>query len=186
MSKHVCPWWLAYTFDNPFRRLFHNPRKMLGEYVKEGMTVLDMGCGMGYFSTGMAKMVGEKGRVLSVDLQPKMLDILARRAERAGVRERISPTLCSEDSIGVDEEVEFALAFWMVHEVPDSRGFFLQVSRILKPGGRLLFAEPRFHVSSLEFEKSVKAASAEGFVLIERPSIAFSRAALFESVKQEP
>ena len=49
-GDHVCPWWLAYTFDNPLRRLVHNPEKMLQKFIKEGDTVVDIGCGMGYFS----------------------------------------------------------------------------------------------------------------------------------------
>ena len=38
-GEHVCPWWLAYTFDNPLRRLVHNPEKMLGKYIKEGVVI---------------------------------------------------------------------------------------------------------------------------------------------------
>ena len=49
MGDHICPWWFAYTFDNPFRRFFHNPEKMLDSYVSKGMTVLDVGGGMGFF-----------------------------------------------------------------------------------------------------------------------------------------
>ena len=73
-SPHVCPWWLCYSFDNPLRRLIHNPQRILSPYIKQGMTVLDAGCGMGYFSIGMAKMVGDSGKVIAVDLQQKMLD----------------------------------------------------------------------------------------------------------------
>ena len=81
-QHHVCTWWIAYTFDNPLRKLFHNPGKIFSDYVKEGMTVMDVGCGMGYFSIGMAKLVGANGKVIAVDLQQKMLDVLRRRAER--------------------------------------------------------------------------------------------------------
>lgn len=180
MSKHVCPWWLAYTFDNPLRRLFHKPEKMLAPYVGKGMAALDIGCGMGYFSIAMAKMTGEGGLVLAVDVQQKMLDILRKRAERAGVSGRIITRLTPPDSMEVDEKVDFALAFWMVHEAPDSRRLFAQARPALKPGGRLLMAEPKLHVSSEEFAESIKMAEAEGFSLIERPRIMFSHAALFK------
>ena len=54
MSEHgVCPWRHAYLFDNWLRRLLHNPKKMLGAHVRPGMTVMDVGCGMGVFSIGM-------------------------------------------------------------------------------------------------------------------------------------
>jgi ubiquinone/menaquinone biosynthesis C-methylase UbiE len=179
MSAHICPWWLAYTFDNPLRTLFHKPEKVLGPYVREGMTVLDTGCGMGYFSIAMARMTGTGGRVLAVDLQPKMLDVLRKRAKRAGVYDRIETRLCGPESIGIDEEVDFALAFWMAHEVPDKKRFFKEVHAVLRPGGRLFVVEPIMHVTYGEFEKSIDEAEAEGLVVMEKPRIAFSRTALF-------
>ena len=89
MGDNICPWWLAYAFDNPFRRFLHSPEKILGPYVAEGMTVLDVGCGMGFFSIGLAKLVGNKGCVIAVDVQQKMLNALEKRAEKAGVLNRI-------------------------------------------------------------------------------------------------
>jgi ubiquinone/menaquinone biosynthesis C-methylase UbiE len=91
MNEHLCPWWLGYTFDNRLRRLFHNPQKILGTYIQPGATVADIGCGMGFFSIGMARIVGENGKVIAADLQKKMLDILMKRAARAGVANRITP-----------------------------------------------------------------------------------------------
>ena len=52
----VCPWWLAYTFDHRIRRLFHKPEQMFAPYLRKGMTALDIGCGMGFFSIGMAQL----------------------------------------------------------------------------------------------------------------------------------
>ena len=49
---------MAWTFDNPLRRWFQDPERILGSFVREGMTVADIGCGMGYFSVAMAKMIG--------------------------------------------------------------------------------------------------------------------------------
>ena len=54
--------------------------------LKEGMVVADVGCGNGYHSLMMAKLVGEKGKVLCVDIQQKMLDLLKRRAQKEGVK----------------------------------------------------------------------------------------------------
>ena len=105
----VCTWWIAYTFDNPLRRLIHKPQKVLGNFVKEGMTVMDLGCGMGHFSIGMAGLVGGTGRVIAVDLQQKMLDVMERRAQRAGLADRILPHLCQADDIGIEEQADFVL-----------------------------------------------------------------------------
>ena len=180
MAKHVCPWWLAYTFDNPLRRIFHKPEEIFSPYLTDGMTAIDLGCGMGYFSISMAKMVGGTGRIISVDLQQKMLETLKKRAQKAGVSNRITTLLCDENSIGIHEEVDFALAFWMAHETPDECTFLTQVHAILKISGKLLLAEPRGHVTGAEFKKTVSLAQEAGFQPIDSPVISLSHAALFE------
>src|SRR5574340_883517 len=139
----VCPWWLCYSFDNPLRRLFHDPERLLGPYVKPGMTVVDIGCGMGYFTIGLARLAGPEGKVIAVDLQQRMLDALSRRARRAGGADRIVLNRCGRESLGVEEPADFALAFWMAHEVPDPSRFFGEISAFLKAEGRLLLVEER-------------------------------------------
>ena len=180
MGKHICPWWLAWTFDNPLRRLFHNPKKIFASYIDEGMSVVDIGCGMGYFSIGMAKIVGESGHVIAVDVQQEMLDILLKRAKKESLSDRIQTVLCDVEDIAVDEQVDFALTFWMVHETPNQHSFLKQVYGILKQSGKLLLAEPKLHVTSSEFEKTVTIAEALGFKLLDRPQICCSHTALFE------
>jgi len=180
MAKHVCPWWLAYTFDNPLRRIFHKPEEMFAPYLKEGMTAIDLGCGMGYFSIGMARMVGESGKVLSVDLQQQMLDTLMQRAKKAGVAGRITPLLCDASNIGHHDEVDFALAFWMAHETPDQFNFLTQVQAILKKSGKLLLAEPKLHVTGGEFQETLTIAHKIGFKRIGSPMISLIHAALLE------
>lgn len=180
MAGHVCPWWFAYTFDNPFRRIFHKPEKIFTPYLHKGMTAVDIGCGMGYFSIGMARVVGENGKIISVDIQQKMLDILTKRAEKAGVANRITTILCNDKNIGINEKVDFALTFWMIHETRDELEFLRQVHTILKRSGKLLFVEPKLHVTLSEFKKSVSRAQEVGFKLIESPKIDFSHTAVFE------
>ena len=103
MSPHVCPWWGGYFIDNRLRRLFHHPETILADHVRPGMTAMDFGCGMGLFAIAMARLAGENGRVIAVDLQQKMLDVASRRAERAGVLERMTFHRCEAKSIGVRE-----------------------------------------------------------------------------------
>ncbi len=76
--------------------------------------------------------------------------------------------------------VVFALAFWVVHEVPDQRRFFEEVADILTPGGRLLFAEPKMHVSASEFQASCDLEKSHFFMGVGRPWILFSRAAVLQ------
>jgi SAM-dependent methyltransferase len=180
-SDNVCPWWLCPTFDNPLRRLIHNPERILAGWVQPGETALDLGCGMGYFSIPLARLVGPEGKVICVDLQEQMLAGVRRRAERAGVENRIRLHRAGNDGIGLAETADFALAFWMLHEVPDQAAFLAEVRACLKPGGRLLVAEPRLHVGGAEFERSVEVARSAGLEIFAHPAVALSRAVLFQA-----
>ena len=179
MAKHVCPWWVGYLLVSPIRRWFQDPDKILSPYISEGMTVLDIGPGMGFFTIPAAQMVGDSGRVIAVDLQEKMLKSLEKRAEKAGVSRRIVAKLCEPDSLGVSDPIDLCLAINVVHEVPDAGSLFSQISAILKPTGKLLLAEPGgWHVSETDFEGTLAKAAAAGLKLIERLEIKRSRSAL--------
>ena len=177
---HVCPWWGGYFLDNPLRRLIHDSKKILGPYVKPGKTVMDLGCGMGLFSIPMARMVGDQGQVIAVDLQQQMLDTLRRRAERAGVTDLIETHKCEQNHLGVDAQADFALAFMMVHEVPDQRRMLSEIHDCLKPGGKLLVAEPKIHVPGRAFHKTVATAEEVGFRVADESRVHGCRAALLE------
>lgn len=172
----VCPWWLAWTFDNPLRKWLQDPQRILGGYVEAGMTVADIGCGMGYFSVPMAKMVGPSGKVIAVDLQATMLRCVAGRARRAGVEDRIEMVLASEDDIKISLPVDFVLAFWVVHEVKNVPRFFGQVAAVLKPQGKMLVAELDMHVTREQFDASLVQAESAGFVVTGTPHVRWSRA----------
>ena len=182
-EAHVCPWWLAYTFDNPFRKLIHDPEKIFSHHLKKGMTALDVGCGMGYFSIGMAGMVGDTGRVISVDIQRKMLDILRKRALKRGVAHRIHAHLATPDDIGLirhSGRIDIALTFWMVHETPHPENFVKEIYDLVRPGGKYLLAEPKGHVSPALFRRITAAAVQAGFHILDHPRIAWSHAAWFQ------
>ena len=173
-NHSVCTWWKGYFFDNWLRRLIHDPRRIVGPYVKEDMHVLDLGCGMGFFSLAMAEMVGEKGSVTSVDLQEQMLSILSKRARKRGLGERIRALRCSSKNLDISTQADFALACWMVHEVPDIPAFFQDVYEQLKPCARFLVLEPKGHFSAREFEREKQAARDAGFTVGEGPKAAMS------------
>jgi ubiquinone/menaquinone biosynthesis C-methylase UbiE len=178
MDDHVCPWWLAYTFDNPIRRILHPPDKLLGDLVHQGFTALDIGCGMGHFTMGMAKMVGDQGRVIAVDIQEQMLERVKRRAIHQGLSGRIILHKGYVEGLEMNGQVDFALAFWMVHEVPDQLAFFKAVKDLLKPDGRFLVAEPKIHTSEADLDRSLKIASQAGLAVCANPGIPMSRTAL--------
>jgi ubiquinone/menaquinone biosynthesis C-methylase UbiE len=152
------------------------------------MVVLDVGCGMGFFSLDMAKMVGAQGKVVCVDLQPQMIRSLARRASKAGLLDRIDHRVCSEDSLGIedcDEGIDFALAFAVVHEVPDMPKLLEQIHYALKPEGMLLVAEPKGHVSEKRFHEEELAAERVGFRRFERLEIWRSRAVVLRRLRPD-
>ncbi len=103
MARTICPHWLGYFLINPFRKLFENPDKLLGQFVREGMIVLEPGCGMGFFTLPLARMVGPKGRVVVVEVQKKMLSVLSRRAEKTGLLDRIELRHITAEGLGVEE-----------------------------------------------------------------------------------
>jgi len=180
VGEHVCPWWLAYSFDNPLRRALHRPGQLLGPYVSGGMTALDIGCGMGHFSLGLARLVGPEGRVVAVDLQPQMLEVVSRRAGRHGLASRVEVHRCQPYSLGLELRADFILSFWMAHEVTDLTRFMGEVFSLLREGGTYFLAEPRFHVSRARFEAISGVAIAAGFHVQASPSVRFSRAVVFE------
>ena len=175
----LCPWWCGFFLDNWVRRLIHDPRKILSPYVKPGMTVVDIGCGMGIFSIGMAKLVGPEGRVISVDVQEKMLKHLMRRARRAGVAGQITPVKTAGDRIGIPEKADFVLTFYMVHEVADVEGFVREIASMLKPGGQYLLVEPPRHVSKDQYARTVEAVRSAGLEEVGTPQVRGSYATLF-------
>ena len=128
-TKHVCPWWLCFTFDNPIRKIIHDPIKILSPYVHKGGTAIDIGPGMGYFSIPMAKLVGHSGHVTAIDIQPKMLSVLMRRAQKKGLSDRIKTHLAGPDSIGFHERLILSSLSGWCTRFP-TRKSFLQKSMI--------------------------------------------------------
>lgn len=181
MPHSVCPWWIGYLLASPLRRLAFDPRKILEPYVRAGMTVLEPGPGMGFFTLELARQVGPSGRVVAVDIQPRMLDRLKKRAARAQLLSRLDVRLAQTDSMGLADlagKVDFVLAFAMVHETPSVTVFFQEVAQAMRPGARLLLAEPEGHVKPGLFEAELAAAAQAGLHIESRPAIRRSLAAV--------
>ena len=164
----------------PIRKLFNSPRRILKGLVGPGDVAIDLGCGPGFFTLPLAEMVGEAGSVVAVDVQPEMLERSRARAQKAGLVSRIQFHHSKPEGPGLLGPADFALAFWMLHEVPDKRAFLRQVHASLREGGRFLLVEPRVgHVSKEQFEATVEAVQEAGFTPVARPRVGLSRAALF-------
>ncbi len=181
MSRKVCPWWLGYLLSSSVRRLVHDPAAILRPFVTSGMTVFEPGPGMGFFTLELARLVGPRGKVVAVDVQPRMLSGLRRRAEKAGLLDRIDVREGSAEGMGVadlDGRVDFVLAFAVVHELPSAERFFREASAALKTGGKLLLAEPASHVPEGDFTATLWTAEQNGFAASAGPAIRWSRSAV--------
>jgi ubiquinone/menaquinone biosynthesis C-methylase UbiE len=188
MAERVCPVWAGYFLLSPLRKLIQNPKSILSPFVKDGMTVLDYGCAMGFFSIPLARMSGASGKVICVDIQEKMLRILEKRARKAKVAARIETRLCNLPASCLHDlagKIDFSLAFAVVHEVPDPSGLFAVLSIVMKPSGRVLVAEPKGRVSESDFNDTVSCAQKHGFTVAEAPHIPRCRAVLLEKGRQE-
>ncbi len=178
-NHHLCPMGHARTLRNPLRRWVHHPQKILGPYVAAGMTVLDMGCGPGYFTLPLAEMVGVGGRVIAADVQDGMLEIIRDRVRETSLEERVTLHKCAADRAGLPAGIDFALAFYALHEHPDPAAFFAELAAAFNPGGRILLVEPKYlHVSRDDFARMTAAAHACGLRPVARPRVMFSQAVL--------
>ena len=182
---HVCPHQAGFMLDNPFRRLIQNPKKIVGEYIRRGDTVIDVGCGPGYFTIDMAKMVGETGRVIAADLQEHMLLKVKKKAARHGVADRIQYHQCEADKIGLKAAADFILAYYMIHETPDPTRFLAELKGLLKTGGKLLTVEPKMHVSKKSFETMLAQAERAGLKTLDTPKGKGGRCVLFAPATTE-
>ena len=178
--NRVCPVESAGRLDNRLRRWLQNPQKILGPYLKPGMVVLDLGCGPGFFSLELARLVGQSGRVIAADLQAGMLQKTSAKIRGTELEARITLHQCQTDKIGVSAVVDFVMAFYMVHEVPCREIFFAEIRAILNPKGQALMVEPTFHVSKQAFEETIGIAQRIGFTPIGRPNVLFSKAVLLQ------
>ena len=178
-KNRVCPVEFSNSLDNKIRRCLQNPQKILKPFINEGMKVLDIGCGPGFFSIELAKMVGNSGKVFAVDLQEGMLQKIRDKIKGTELEERIILIKSEQDRFTVPEKVDFILAFYMVHEVPDKNKLFEALINILNDKGQFLLVEPKlFHVSQKEFSTTLQIAEKAGFKINKGPKLLFSFSAI--------
>lgn len=177
-DNRVCPVELAGGLDNSIRKFLQNPKRILKPYIEKDMTVLDFGCGPGFFSIEIAKLLSDKGKVIAADLQTGMLDKLRKKISGTSLEEKIVLHKCEQDRIGVNESVDFILAFYVIHEVPEKEKLFREFKSILKPGGKILIIEPNFHVTKNAFSEMIEKIEAEDMEISERPKYFMNRSVL--------
>jgi ubiquinone/menaquinone biosynthesis C-methylase UbiE len=170
-EPHLCPVWVGHLLASPLRRLFEKPERILRPHVREGDTVLDLGCAMGFFTLPLAKLVGPRGRVVALDVQEGMIRSLRRKLRRRRLESVVEARICRGDGLGLEDlegAADVALAWHVVHEVRDRAGFFRECRAALRSGGRLLLGEPAGHVGEEDFAAELELARAAGFRVVGR------------------
>lgn len=170
-ASHLDGWW---------RRLLFQPDRLTDRYIRCGDTVLDIGCGPGFFTCAIARKVGDGGRVIAVDIQESMLAILKEKAQKGGLISRIRLHKAEPHTLDLaePERINVAFAFYVVHEVPDAARLIREVFALLVPGGTFLIVEPKFIVSAAEFDETLARAASAGFCRVDAPFVFLSRAVL--------
>jgi len=173
-KRMVCPMQVAGLLDSKFRKLFHNPNKILKPYIKKNITALDIGCGPGVFSMEIAKLMEGTGKVISVDMQEGMLEIVKRKIAGKFYENNIVLHKCAQNCIGVKENIDFLLLFYVVHEVPGKENLFNEILPLINKDGLIMIVEPGL-ISTKEFNWIVNFVKDKGFEEYKKQKIMFSK-----------
>lgn len=125
--------------ESPSRAAWQKPEEVLDALaLGPGQTVCDIGAGPGYFALRVAKRIGPTGRVFAVDVEPKILDVLRARLEKAGVR-NVTPVLAlADDPLLAPRSCDLVLVVDAYHHFPDRPRYLGRLAALLRPGGRLV------------------------------------------------
>lgn len=163
------PAFTGHFLDSNFRRKLQPPNKVIPHSgIKEGMKVLEVGCGSGAFTTFAARVVGEKGKIYALDIQPEMLNQLQRKLSKPENQDIKNIELVSASAYKLPFENDFFDLVYMITvlpEIPDQNRALQETKRVLKPGGILAVTEflpdPHYPLKSTVIKRGKEA----GFVL---------------------
>jgi ubiquinone/menaquinone biosynthesis C-methylase UbiE len=144
--------------------------------LKPGDTVCDLGCGNGFYSIKIAKLVGERGRVIGVDIQREMLEFLKERAATEQVKNVETVLGTVVDPKLPAGSVDLVLLVDVYHEFSNPEEMLVAIRKSLKPTGRVALAEfraedPKVPIKPLHKmtkEQIMKEFPPNGFKLVEQ------------------
>jgi arsenite methyltransferase len=113
--------------------------------IEPGAVVLDLGCGAGTDLLIAAQMTGPEGRAIGVDMTPAMLERARESAGAMGLENVELHTTLIEALPVEDESVDVVISNGVIDLVPDKEAVFDEIDRLLRPGGRLQFADVVIH-----------------------------------------
>jgi len=179
-QPHLHPLEKADALESPLRLLLQNPRRILKKYIHSGMTVLDLGCGTGYFTLEIAKLLEKKGKVIATDVQKGMLEILKQKLRKSELHNLIQIHNSQESTLGLTEKVDFIFAFYSFHEIKYIDNIIFEIKKILKPETKVLISEQKYHVSRYTFDTIIQKMENTGLEICERPKIFLSRTVIMK------
>ncbi len=140
--KFPMPSFLANMVDNPLRRRIQPPAKMpLRHGIEPGMTVLEVGPGNGRYTIELARRVGPMGRVVTVDIEPRMIERVKQRAEAEGITNLDAKVSYVYDLPYDDGTYDAVSMITVIGEIPEPERAMREFYRVLTPGGILAFSE---------------------------------------------
>lgn len=135
-----CPASFGWAIDNVLRR-WHMRPVLRWLHIHPGERVLEVGCGPGLFTVDVARQVGPKGRLIAVDLQPKMIARVDQRVVEAKLGNVETHVANAIDLPLEDESIDRAFLVTVLHEITDPHAALDELNRVLKPGGLLSITE---------------------------------------------
>lgn len=148
--------------DRPEREAEEAPNLLVRALkLRPGMTVADIGAGSGYFSFKMAPLVGPKGKVKAVDIQPEMLDIIRSKADAFKIGNVVPVLGRIDDPKLAPESVDLILLVDVYHEFDHPWEMTDAMVRSLRPGGRLVLVEYRKEDPRVPIKESHKMSLAQ-------------------------
>ena len=163
------PAFIGRFLDSNHRRRLQPPGKIIERSgIKQGITVVDLGCGSGAFTTFVARMVGETGKVYAVDIQPAMLKQLERKLARPENQDikNIEPKQASAYDLPFEDgSIDLVYMVTVLQEIPDRGRALREIRRVLKPGGILAVTEFLPDPDYPWCSTVIKLCQREGFIL---------------------
>ena len=131
------------ALERPERDEYQQPDKVIEALgLTQGMVVADVGAGSGYFTRRFAKVVGETGKVLAVDVEQKMLDYNKQELEKQGLANRVGFVLVKPDDPALSENsVDLVFLCNTYHHVEHHGDYWAQIKSALKPNGRVVIVD---------------------------------------------